>query len=160
MRFRCLLLIPALFLPACTGFPHGWSEAKRSTPADPVSGAWAGTWRSTGNGHSGGLRAVATKVSGNTWNFRYRASWAKILCAGFSLDVTVRPDGKGGWLVSGSKDLGKTFGGLFTSTGSIRGGSFLATYEAKMDRGVMELSRLVTYDVASDTTGSVHPKQP
>src|SRR5688500_10209529 len=51
MRLRFLLLIPALLLPACTGFPRGWSEAKRSTPTDPVSGAWIGTWRSTVNGH-------------------------------------------------------------------------------------------------------------
>lgn len=141
MRLRFLLLIPVLLLPACTGFPRGWSEAKRSAPADPVSGAWMGTWRSTANGHTGGLRAVATKLSDNTWNFRYRASWAKILCAGFSLDATVKPEGQGGWTVSGSKNLGKTFGGLFTSTGTIRGPVFNSTYEAKMDRGVMELRR-------------------
>ncbi len=141
MRLRFLLLIPALLLPACTGFPRGWSEAKRSHPADPVSGAWIGTWRSTGNGHTGGLRAVATKLPGDTWNFRYRASWAKILCAGFSLDATVKSDGKGGWLVSGTKDLGPTFGGTFTSVGTIRGDVFNACYDAKMDRGVMELRR-------------------
>ena len=141
MRLRFLLLIPALLLPACTGIPRGWSEAKRSTPPDPVSGAWTGTWRSSANGHTGALRAVATKVDRDTWNFRYRASWAKILCAGFSLDVTVKPDGKGGGIVSGSKDLGQTFGGLFTSNGTIKGGHFLANYEAKMDRGVMEMRR-------------------
>ena len=135
------MLLIALLLPACTGFPRGWSEAKRSEPSDPVSGAWIGTWHSTTNGHTGGLRAVATKKSGLTWNLRYRASWAKILCAGFSLDATVKPDGKGGWLVSGTKDLGKTFGGLFTSTGTIRGPVFNSAYEAKMDRGVMQLHR-------------------
>ena len=53
----------------------------------------------------------------------------------------MKPDGKGGYLISGSKDLGKTFGGLFTSTGIIRGPVFNATYEAMMDRGVMELRR-------------------
>ena len=140
-----LLLLTALVFPACTGIPRGWSEAKRSTPADPVSGAWIGTWRSTANGHTGGLRAVVTKVNGDTWNFRYRASWAKILCAGFTLDSVVKPDGKGGWIASGSKDLGKAFGGMFTSNGTIRGGHFSATYEAKMDRGVMELDRLVDH---------------
>ncbi len=138
---RLLLLTLALLLPACTGIPRGWTEAKRSASSDPVAGAWIGTWRSTVNGHNGGLRAVVTKVDGDRWSFRYRASWARILCAGFTLDATVKPDGKGGWIVSGSKDLGKAFGGLFTSTGTIRDGHFPAAYEAKMDRGVMEMRR-------------------
>lgn len=138
---RIALLLPVLLLAGCAGFPAGWSEVKQTAPPDDVSGAWTGTWRSDVNGHSGGLRCVAEKRSPGTWHFRYRASWAKILSAGFSLDAAVKPDGRGGYTVSGTKDLGKAFGGVFTSTGTIRGGKFSARYEAKLDRGAMELRR-------------------
>jgi len=143
-----LLFLPALYLVACTGIPQNWAEAKRSTTG--VEGAWLGTWRSDVNGHSGGLRAAVTTVhhdpplpsDHDTRLFRFRASWAKILCAGFSLHGTVKKTGPDSWTMSGSKDLGKLFGGTFTCTGTVRGDEFKARYDAKMDRGVMEMRRV------------------
>ncbi|HEX2747998.1 MAG TPA: hypothetical protein VHM91_08375 [Verrucomicrobiales bacterium] len=142
MLRSAILLIPALLLPACTGIPAGWSEAKRTGASDPVAGAWIGEWRSEGSGHHGGLRCVVTRQSAGTCHFRYRASWAKILCAGFSLTSSVKPDGKGGYTVTGSKDLGKIFGGVFTCTGTIRDGMFRSRYEAKLDHGTMEMRKV------------------
>ena len=121
--------------------PRGWQAAKRSAPADAVSGAWTGTWRSEANGHRGGLRAVATPQGNGVWRFRYRASWAKILCAGFTMDAAVAPGTGGTSTFSGSKNLGAAFGGTFTCHGTIRDGVFHARYEAKLDRGIMELRR-------------------
>jgi hypothetical protein len=141
---RTLLLIFLALLPAaCTGIPRGWQEAKRSAVTD-VNGAWLGTWRSDVNGHSGGLRAVVTPVPGTseTRLFRFRASWAKILCAGFSFEGTVKAGGPNTWTVTGSKDLGRVFGGTFTCTGTVRADEFKARYDSKMDRGVMELRRV------------------
>lgn len=138
---RLLLLLSALFLSACTGLPRGWSEAKRTPPSHPAGGAWAGTWRSETNGHHGGLRAVAVPQPQPVWPFRFRASWAKILCAGFTVDATVQPDPEG-WVVSGNKDLGRHFGGVFHFRGTIRGGVFEARYESGLDRGVMEMRRV------------------
>jgi hypothetical protein len=137
-----LLFFSALVLSSCTGIPAGWSEAKRSSGTDPVSGAWIGTWRSEKSGHTGGLRCVVTRQDPVTCHFRYRASWAKILCAGFSLNSSVRPDGKGGYTVIGSKDLGKLFGGVFTCKGTIREGVFQSHYEAKLDHGIMEMRKV------------------
>src|SRR5689334_22675998 len=119
MSRPALLFLSALFLSSCTGIPAGWSNAKRTSGTDPVSGAWIGTWRSEKSGHHGGLRCVITRIGPVNCHFRYSASWAKILCAGFSLNSTVRLDGKGGYTVTGSKDLGKVFGGLFTCKGTI-----------------------------------------
>ncbi len=141
-RWRFALLLPVLLLTACTGFPSGWSAAKRLPATDPVTGAWIGEWRSEGSGHHGGLRCVVERKDADTCHFRYRASWAKILCAGFSLDAMAKPDGKGGQIVTGSKDLGRIFGGVFTCNGTIKDGVFQSRYGAKMDRGTMTLRRL------------------
>lgn len=143
LRLAAALTLSLLTV-SCTGFPRGWSEARQSMPADPVSGAWVGTWQSDVNGHRGGLRAVAEAKGGGVWHFRYRASWAKVLCGGFAMDATVRPDGKGGQTVRGGQDLGAIFGGVFTCDGTIRDGQFSARYDSKFDRGVMEMRRLNT----------------
>lgn len=142
MRFPALLLISLLMLASCTGIPRGWTKARRTTPADGVSGAWIGTWHSETTGHSGGLRCVAEQRGPATWRFRYRASWAKVLCAGFTMDASVKADGKGGGAVSGSKDIGPLFGGTFSCEGTIRDGKFNARYFSKPDRGTMEMRRV------------------
>lgn len=150
MRRTVLLLSPALLMAACSGIPQGWAEAKQAVSGG-VDGAWRGTWRSDVNGHSGELRAAVTPVSSPSGPlpaeaesrlFRFRASWAKILCAGFDLHGTVKKTGKDVWTMSGSKDLGRVFGGIFTCTGTVRGDEFKARYDAKMDRGVMEMRRV------------------
>lgn len=140
-----VLLLPSLFLFACTGIPRGWQTAKQHA-AGGVEGAWDGTWRSDINGHRGGLRAVVTPVPGNdaVRHYHFRASWAKILSAGFALDASVKKTGPDTWTVAGSKDLGKLFGGTFTCTGTVRGDDFKARYDSKMDRGVMEMRRVRT----------------
>ncbi|HWB02365.1 MAG TPA: hypothetical protein VG796_05025 [Verrucomicrobiales bacterium] len=142
MPCRALLLVPFLVLTACTGIPRGWSEAKRSGSKDAVAGAWTGEWHSVKSGHHGGLRCVVTRQGAGAYHFRYRASWAKILCAGFSLHSSVKSDGKGGYTVEGSKDLGKMFGGVFTCNGSIKDGTFHARYEAKLDNGTMDMRKV------------------
>lgn len=137
-----LLLFPVLLLASCTGFPRGWQQARRAAPADAVSGAWIGTWRSDANGHHGGLRAVGEQKADGAWEFRFRASWAKVLCAGFNLNPVIQPAPGGGHTFAGSKDLGSAFGGTFTCNGTIRQEEFHARYQAKMDRGTMTLRRL------------------
>ena len=145
-----VLLTAAAALSSCTGLPQGWSEARRGTLSDPVSGAWAGHWHSESTGHRGGLRCVISPVKHcvplpreqEMRHFRFRASWAKILCAGFTMDGAAVPAGKDGHTISGSRDLGPLFGGVFTCRGTIRGDAFSARYEAKVDRGTMEMRRV------------------
>lgn len=147
-RVRCFLALSAALgfavLPSCTGLPRGWNQAKSARPQDPATGAWVGTWRSDVNGHHGGLRAVVEPLPGqpDTLRFRYRASWMRILCAGFTVDCAVTRQRDGSLRVSGSKDLGRAFGGTFEHSGSIRDGRLSATYGASIDRGTMELRRL------------------
>jgi hypothetical protein len=136
-----LLLLLAGALCSCTGIPAGWQEAKRVS-GDPVSGAWSGTWQSAVNGHRGGLKCVAVKKSPGVWEMRYRASWARVLCAGFTLDAAVQPLARDGWSVQAAKNLGPLYGGEFRSTGTVRGETFSAAYDSQMDRGTMVMQRV------------------
>lgn len=135
------LLLLAASLPSCSGIPHGWNEAHR-VPGDPLSGAWAGEWVSSVNGHRGGLQCAVEKKSAGTWEFRYRASWAKVLSAGFALEAKAVPQGTGKWLVEGSKDLGPIYGGVFKSVAAVSGDSFSARYESSADKGGMTMRRV------------------
>lgn len=138
-------------LASCTGWPRGWAQAKagRGIPSDGVSGAWLGAWESGRSGHQGKLRCAVFPTKDGRWEYRYRATWAGFLCAGFTVKCEVTPDGPGQWKVRGEKDLGPVFGGVFTHTATVTGDRLSAKYSAKMDQGVMELRRV---DVARDAT--------
>ena len=139
MNPKCLLLFA--LLSSCAARPRGW-RGVQSTAGDPVSGSWAGEWVSKTNGHRGDLQCVVERKSDETWEFRYRAEWARLFSARFTLDSTVRSSGRDRWLVQSEKNLGPVFGGTFRSSGEVRGDTFSSTYESQMDRGEMIL-RLV-----------------
>jgi hypothetical protein len=147
-RVRSFLALSAALgcavLPSCTGIPRGWNQAKSARPQDAATGAWIGTWRSEVNGLHGGLRAVVETLPGqpDTLRFRYRASWMKVLCAGFTVDCGVQRQPDGSLRVTGAKDLGRAFGGTFEHSGSIHAGRLSARYAAAIDRGTMDLRRL------------------
>lgn len=142
LRIICLCLL-AGSLSSCTGWPGGWRKARTSATADGLSGAWLGTWESSRNGHHGKLRcAVFPTADGKKWEYRYRATWAGFLCAGFTVRCTAVPEGPGRWKVHGEKDLGAVFGGLFRHEAQVSGNQMRATYSAKVDEGVMELRRV------------------
>ena len=142
MPSRLILLPLLLLIPACTGWPPGWQRAKRLPTADGLSGAWMGTWRSTPSGHTGKLRCAVFPKSPTTWEYRYRATWAKILCAGFPVTCTASPQPDGSIRLTGSRDLGPLFGGTFTHTGTVTGDQLHATYQSTADHGTLTLQRL------------------
>jgi hypothetical protein len=141
---RAVLAALLLPLPACTGLPPGWSQAQRITGTSTPAGAWIGTWRSTPTGHTGKLRCAVFPKSPGVWQYRYRATWAKILCAGFTVDCTATPLPGGGWSLTGTRDLGPAFGGIFTHKGTLRGPHLNATYQAAADHGTLTLERLAS----------------
>ena len=137
--FACLL---AVMLPSCTGWPRGWMKARSAASADGLSGAWLGTWQSGRSGHHGKLRCAVVPSKNGQWEYRYRATWAGFLCAGFTVRCHAVPDGPGRWKVHGEKDLGPVFGGVFTHEARVTGDRMRATYSAQMDHGVMELRKV------------------
>jgi hypothetical protein len=142
MPFRLSLLPILLLVPACTGWPSGWQQAKHLPATDRLSGAWIGTWRSLPSGHSGKLRCAVFPKSPTTWEYRYRATWAKILCAGFTVTCSATPQADSSIRLAGSRDLGPVFGGTFTHTGTVSGDLLQATYQSSADRGTLTLQRL------------------
>ncbi len=145
MMFRPLLpLLAGLALlagPSCTGWPRGWSQAQRHPAPDGLSGAWEGTWRSLPSGHSGKLRCAVFPKAPGIWEYRYRATWAQIFCAGFTVDCAAEPQADGAWRVVGSRDLGPAFGGTFTHQGRVSGDTLEARYHAAADHGLLTLQR-------------------
>ncbi len=131
-----------IFAPSCTGWPRGWRDAKKSTSSDGLSGAWEGTWRSTPSGHSGKLRCAVFPKSPGVWEYRYRATWAKVLCAGFTVDCEAKLQKDGTRRVTGQRDLGPVFGGVFTHEGTVSGDKLNARYHAALDDGILTLRRL------------------
>lgn len=126
-----------------TGFNRDWNLAatKNATAPGSLEGAWKGTWLSKVNGHHGELRAVVTAVAGQTppsdYDFRYHATYKKILSGGYTARHHV--DAKGG--LSGSQDLGRLVGGVFTYEGKVTAKEFRATYKSSSDHGVFEMKR-------------------
>ncbi len=127
---------------SCTGWPRGWEEAKRMPASQGPAGAWQGTWHSIPTGHRGNLRCAVFPKGDGVWNYRYRASWAKVLCAGFTLDCRATREADATWRVEGSRDLGRVFGGTFTHTGTIKGDQLQAEYKSAADHGTLTLHRL------------------
>ncbi len=137
-----LVLLMAGLGSSCTGWPRGWAQAKNAPTTDGLSGAWEGTWRSHANGHTGRLRCAVFPKSPNTWEYRYRASWAKVLCAGFTVECTGHRQRDGTWRVTGERDLGPVFGGVFRHVGTVAGDRLEARYEAAVDEGELSLQRV------------------
>ena len=112
------------------GFQNAWTEAvaehQSGKNPEAVTGPWTGTWKTDSNGHEGKLRCLVTpSESEGTYDFRYHATWFKILRGGYKASFDVARD-SGGYTVEGNKDLG--FFGEFEHTGRISGDRFDGKY--------------------------------
>lgn len=141
LRFLMLLCLAPLWV-SCTGLPRGWKEARDRPSQNGPSGAWQGTWKSGVNGHQGKLRCAVFPRGPGRWEYRYRATWAKVLCAGFTVECEGARQEDGSWIVEGERDLGRLFGGVFSHTGTVKGDQLRAEYRAAIDRGLLELQRV------------------
>ncbi|MFZ4766219.1 MAG: hypothetical protein ACOYMN_14815 [Roseimicrobium sp.] len=149
---RIILLTPVLLclcLSSCSlGFASKWKKAaaQPAVQAEPLSGAWQGTWRSDKNGHSGELLAIVTpkqasKGKNTTYTFRYKATWQGFLSAVFEAEHLAQPGQSGGpWLLSGEKHLG-LLAGVYRFSGTATPTHFRARYVSLSDEGVFEMKR-------------------
>jgi hypothetical protein len=155
---KAIVRLAAIFsvlivLAGCSiGYNRKWTMSAAETVAHPpkdLSGAWEGTWRSESDGHTGRLRAIATRVPGSStqspaYDFRYEATWRKVLKACISARHTVTapyPKRLGDIVhLTGEKDLG-VLGGVFRFTGTATPRTFHADYSSKWDNGVFEMNR-------------------
>ncbi len=140
--FQSLFLICSLFgLSGCLTYQSSWEQGAGLPPAKPIEGRWAGTWLSDANGHTGGLRAVATHIEGDIYRFQIGATFWRILRASYDVNFTVLPDGDNHTL-TGEQNLSGLMGGLYTYEGRIEGLDFTARYKSKWDHGTFRMQKV------------------
>jgi hypothetical protein len=151
---RLATVVPiVLVLASCSiGYNGKWKKSAVETlthPPKDLSGAWEGSWRSESDGHTGRLRAIATRVPGKStlaaaYDFQYEATWKKVLSACITARHTLTPPypKKPGDVMhlTGEKNLGG-LGGVFRFTGTATPSTFHADYSSKWDHGVFEMKR-------------------
>ena len=150
--FVCGLLAVMLSSCASPAFNSAYRRAvadyRAADPKPEVAGPWQGYWKSDVNGHTGDLRAVATPAAaatvpadgvGEGYQFRYHATWAKVLSGGYTSPHEVRRNRAGGYTVLAEKDI--AFLGVYKSEGTIKGDKFESKYRSDSDHGVYVLQR-------------------
>ncbi|MEM9283635.1 MAG: hypothetical protein AAGA96_17575 [Verrucomicrobiota bacterium] len=138
-----LLIAAAVLLSSCSSFEQEWQQSVADYEAGKISapyGPWEGSWTTSSNGHTGGLRAVVKEKSGtNEATFRYHATWAEHLKGGYQVSFPVVRQGST-YIVNGSKNLGLF--GTFNHKGKVTGNQFRATYSSnKGDLGEFRMRR-------------------
>lgn len=136
-----LALLALMLLSGCSTFSRDWkAAAAKPMPANSVEGRWEGKWHSDHNGHTGGLRALVTKLESGQYEARFHATYAVVLSFSSTVNLDVRPAG-GLQQFSGSADLGKAAGGLYHYEGKASGTNFFSTYKCLSDHGTFQMTR-------------------
>ena len=137
----CLALVALFVLSGCSTFNRDWkASSSKPMPAGSVEGRWEGKWHSDHNGHTGGLRALVTKLDSGQYEARFHATYAVVLSFSSTVNLDVRPAG-GLQQFSGSADLGKAAGGLYHYEGKASGTNFFSTYKCPSDHGTFQMAR-------------------
>ena len=138
---RGVALAALLVLSGCSTFNRDWKAAAvKPMLANSVEGRWEGKWHSDHNGHTGGLRALVTKLDSGQYEARFHATYAVVLSFSSTVNLDVRPAG-GLQQFSGSADLGKAAGGLYHYEGKASATNFFSTYKCPSDHGTFQMVR-------------------
>jgi len=127
-------------------FQRAWSgyEPAAQPVAGQLEGRWRGEWRSEWNGHSGGLRCLATRLDEEHCSAWFYSTYALVLFFQNEVRFELRRDAEGTLHFAGEQDLGAAIGGLYRYEGTVRGDEFHARYLAENgDHGVFEMRRVV-----------------
>jgi hypothetical protein len=139
MQFIRVFLLFSLFgFAGCLTYQSSWEKGANSPQTKSVEGRWRGTWLSDANGHTGGLRAVASHIEGNLYRFEIGATFWRILRASYDVNFTITPDGEK-HILSGEQNLSGLMGGLYTYEGSIEEGDLIVKYKSKRDHGTFRM---------------------
>lgn len=127
----------------CTTFNHEWNAAGAHPPAPDLRGRWQGVWVSDVNGHTDELRCVIEPKAEGTYRARFHAKYRKVFSFGYTVVLTVQPQGNG-FAFRGDANLGWYAGGLYHYEGRADATNFVATYSCKYDHGTFRLARPYT----------------
>ena len=145
MRNVRLLLtaVAAVFVLTGCSFQRAWKAgANDTTPANEITGRWQGTWKSDSNGHTDKLRCLVTKKDESHYDARFHAKYRKVITFSFGYTVPLVVTNTGTQReFSGTANLGKLAGGIYTYKGAATATEFNARYDSKYDRGTFQMSR-------------------
>ena len=160
---RGVALAALLILSGCSTFNRDWkSAAAKPMPANSVEGRWEGKWHSDHNGHTGGLRALVTKLDSGQYEARFHATYAVVLSFSSTVNLDVRPAG-GLQQFSGSADLGKAatafaWVSLSDFSACLTGSKFLFQHDfSRFDVSLCQSGCLATISLSVDAVQRVGP---
>jgi hypothetical protein len=126
----------------CASFGTDWKLAGKTNPApSSIEGRWEGKWISTSDSHSGKLRCLLTPMPDGRYLARFHSYYWKIFTYSHDAILTVTPQAGGTNRFSGSADLGKMAGGVFTYDGHVTTTNFFSNYSSKKHVGVFQMTR-------------------
>lgn len=125
----------------CSTFSREWKTAT-ATPAaqSDITGSWEGKWLSDINGHTGKLRCVMSKKSGDTYEAHFWASFWKIFHATYKVDLHAQQE-TDRYRLRGQAELGGLAGGTYYYSGYATPTNFFCNYSSKIDHGTFEMTR-------------------
>jgi hypothetical protein len=146
IRLAPALLVLTTLVGGCsstTEFEQVWEAAAVSQPPeDAITGRWTGTWQNEGNGHSGPMRAVITRLDENYYLAHYDARYGGMFTFEHVVPLRVAPTDDGDRVeFSGEADLGRMAGGVYEYTGHATPGQFISDYMSEGNTGTYRLSR-------------------
>ncbi|MBL6765451.1 MAG: hypothetical protein ISQ14_10890 [Verrucomicrobiae bacterium] len=125
----------------CSSFNREWKASAAAPRAvEGIEGAWDGTWLSGHNGHTGRLRAIVTRLNDDEYYARFHATYMRVLTFGQAVNLRVAKSGTN-FTFSGSADLGKAYGGVYSYTGNASPEAFFSTYDCSIDHGTFRMKR-------------------
>lgn len=136
----------------CSSFRRSWRQAVSTPPpANDISGAWEGSWRSDVNGHHGRLRCIVTRLDAGRYRARYKATYWTIMRFSYTVDMLAEPSSGNTVQIRGEADLGWWGGGVYHYAGQASPTNFFSTYNSKYDHGIFQMAR----PQLSETSGGV-----
>ena len=143
MILRLCLLSVSILLASCTTYHVDFAKAEKALPVPPdkPTGPWKGRWVSQANGHHGVLWCVISPAEKDTYDFRYRAGWAKFQFGDYTHTCPVKTNDDGSRELESAMKLPGDWG-TYTIKGTITPTEFDATYKSDTgDHGTMKLRR-------------------
>lgn len=126
----------------CATFGRDWKSAgKTNPPPASIEGRWEGRWISSSDRHRDQLRCLLTRREDGRYLARFHSYYFHIFTFSHDAILTVTPAGGGTNRFSGSADLGKMAGGMFTYDGYATTTNFFAHYHSQKYRGIFEMTR-------------------
>lgn len=129
-----------LALTGCSPYMREWNKrATQPLQGNSIAGAWEGRWLSDSGKHGGRLWCMMTPETNQTYEARFRATYAKVFRFTYTAHFEMQPHDMG-WEFDGEASLGK-LGGTYYYEGRATSSNMVSTYKSKYEKGRFELKR-------------------